>query len=418
MSTHVPEPARAGDVGELRRRLRRADRRRVVRAVALVVPALVFLLVSFVVPIASLLTLSVQNPEIPEVLPRTSAAIRRWSPPGLPGPHVLAAFVADLRKAEEARTVGRAGKRLNTDISGFRSLMLRTSRELPPPETPSAQLLDHLVKLDERWGQIEYWAAIKKAAAPLTDFYLLAGLDRTRDAFGRIVKVPTEEALYVAVVARTFWISFVVTVVCLVLGYPIAYLLANLPTRVGNLLMILVLLPFWTSLLVRTIAWIVLLQPEGLVNDLAFRLGIFPHRIPLVRNRIGVYVAMVHILLPFMVLPMYSVMKGISPSHMRAAASLGAGPVLAFRKVYLPQSMPGIAAGSLLVFILALGYYITPALVGGGGDQMLSYFIAFFTNQTLNWGMAAALSVILLAIVLAMFMIFQRVVGIDRLKLG
>jgi putative spermidine/putrescine transport system permease protein len=410
--------ALGGDTVPLKRQLRRVEARRTLRAVGLVLPAFAFLFVSFVVPILSLLSLSVQNPELPEVLPRTAAAIRVWDASALPSPEIVAAFVADLRDADRAKTVGRAGKRLNYDISGFRSLMLQTARDLPPPETPAPRLLERLRALDERWGDIRYWAAIKRAAGPVTDFYLLAALDRRRDVQGHVVQVPAGDAIYMNALARTFGISFVVTVVCLALGYPIAYLLAGLPTRVSNFLMILVLLPFWTSLLVRTTAWIVLLQPEGLLNDLAVFLGLFRERVPLIYNRTGVYVAMVHILLPFMVLPMYSVMKGISPSHMRAAASLGAGPLLAFWKVYLPQSMPGVAAGSLLVFILALGYYITPALVGGASDQMLSYFVAFFTNQTLNWGMAAALSVILLNVVLVMFAIFHRVVGIDRLKLG
>jgi len=413
-----PVETLGSDTVPLKRQLRRAEARRTLRAVGLVLPAFAFLFVSFVVPIVSLLSLSVQNPEVPEVLPRTAAAIRAWDASVLPGPEIVAAFIADLREADRVKTVGRAGKRLNYDISGFRSLMLQTARDLPPPETPAPRLLDKLKALDDRWGQIEYWAAIKRAARPVTDFYLLAALDRTRDIQGRVVQAPADSAIYVNTLARTFWISLVVTVVCLVLGYPIAYLLAGLPTRVSNFLMILVLLPFWTSLLVRTTAWIVLLQPEGLVNDLAVFLGLIRQRVPLVHNRTGVYVAMVHILLPFMVLPMFSVMKGISPWHMRAAASLGAGPLLAFWKVYLPQSMPGVAAGSLLVFILALGYYITPALVGGANDQMLSYFVAFFTNQTLNWGMAAALSVILLNVVLVMFAVFHRVVGIDRLKLG
>ncbi|MCZ6720865.1 MAG: ABC transporter permease, partial [Proteobacteria bacterium] len=141
-------------------------------------------------------------------------------------------------------------------------------------------------------------------------------------------------------------------------------------------------------------------------------------RVQLIHNRTGVYIAMVHILLPFMVLPIYSVMKGISPTHMKAAASLGAGPVRAFLKIYLPQTTPGVGAGCLLVFILSLGYYITPALVGGPKDQMLSYFIAFFTNETLNWGMAAALSVILLALALALFGVYNRLVGIDRLRMN
>jgi putative spermidine/putrescine transport system permease protein len=217
---------------------------------------------------------------------------------------------------------------------------------------------------------------------------------------------------------RTFWIGLVVTVITLVLGYPLAYLLATLPTRASNLLMLLVLIPFYTSLLVRTTAWLVLLQREGLVNDALIALGLTNHRIQFVHNRFGVYVAMVHVLLPFMVLPIYSVMKGISPQYMRAALSLGAGPVLAFREVYLPQTFPGIAAGCLLVFILSLGYYITPALVGGPQDQMVSYYISYFTNQTINWGMSAALSAVLLLAVLILFVAYNRLVGLDSIRLG
>ena len=161
--------------------------------------------------------------------------------------------------------------------------------------------------------------------------------------------------------------------------------------------MILVLLPFWTSLLVRTCAWIVLLQSKGVVNDSLLWLGIIDEPLPLIYNRFGVCVAMTHILLPFMILPLYSVMKAISPAYMRAAASLGAPPLTAFLRVYLPQTLPGIGAGCLLVFILALGYYITPALVGGAADQMISYFIALYTTETVNWGMASALGAMLLA---------------------
>jgi putative spermidine/putrescine transport system permease protein len=210
----------------------------------------------------------------------------------------------------------------------------------------------------------------------------------------------------------------VVTLWCLVLGYPLAYKLASLPARVSNLLLILVLLPFWTSLLVRTGAWVVLLQREGLVNDALLALRLIEQPLQLVYNRFGVYVAMTHILLPFMVLPLYSVMRGIPPQYMRAAASLGARPLRAFLRIYLPQTMPGIAAGCLLVFILAIGYYITPALVGGVNDQMISYFVAFYTNQTVNWGMASALGAVLLIATLALFVLYARLVGIDRLKLG
>ena len=209
-----------------------------------------------------------------------------------------------------------------------------------------------------------------------------------------------------------------VTALCLLLGYPLAYKLASLPVRISNVLLILVLLPFWTSLLVRTGAWVVLLQREGVINDLLIALGLVGQPLQLVYNRFGVYVAMTHILLPFMVLPLYSVMRGIPPQYMRAAASLGAGPVRAFLRVYLPQTVPGIGAGCLLVFILAIGYYITPALVGGANDQLVSYFVAFFTNQTINWGMASALGAVLLIVTLMLFALYARLVGIDRLKLN
>ena len=406
----------AADRVPLRVKLRRAERMRTIRAMLLVAPLFLFLILSFVTPIGAMLLNSIKNPEMSETLPRAAIEFQRWDGEGLPDQALLAVFAADVREAQAARTIGRVGKRLNYDITGFRSLLLKTARNMPPPDTPN--LIDELIKIDKRWGEPRYWLAIKKASPSFTLFYLLAALDMTIDAGGDLVEAPPEIAIYLDVLARTFWISLVVTMACFVLGYPIAYLLATLPTRMSNLLMVLVLLPFWTSLLVRTTAWLVLLQSEGLVNNAAMALGLWSERIQLVHNRTGVYVAMVHILLPFMVLPLYSVMKGISPTHMRAAASLGATPFRAFFEVYVPQTVPGIGAGVLLVFIISLGYYITPALVGGPKDQMLSYFVAFHTNQTLNWGMAAALSVVLLVCVLIFFAIYNRLVGIDRMRLG
>jgi putative spermidine/putrescine transport system permease protein len=402
----------------LKVKLRRVERARQLKALGLIGPLFLFLLITFIVPIFAMLLLSVKNPEVPEVMPRTAAAIQAWDGEGTPDATVVQALVEDLREAHAAKTHGKAAKRLNYDISGFRSLVIKTARDLAELESEATDDIQVLISIDPRWGENDYWAAIKNAAAPYTPFYLLAALDRTRDVHGNIQAVPPEESVYVDVLQRTFWISFVVTVFCLALGYPLAYLLATLPTRMSNLLMILVLLPFWTSLLVRTTAWTILLQEHGIVNDAARFLGLWRDPVQLVHNRIGVYVAMVHILLPFMVLPLYSVMKTISPTHMRAAASLGAPPSLAFWRVYMPQSVPGIAAGCLLVFILALGYYITPALVGGPRDQMLSYFIALFTNQTINWGMAAALSVILLTLVLVLFAVYNRLIGAENMKLG
>jgi putative spermidine/putrescine transport system permease protein len=226
---------------------------------------------------------------------------------------------------------------------------------------------------------------------------------------GQVVKLPAEQALFVDVLLRTLLMAAVVTVCCLALGYPLAYWLSKQPVGRANLLMIMVLLPFWTSLIVRTASWIVLLQSGGLINDALLHIGLIEKPLVMVFNRIGVYIAMTHILLPFIVLPLYAVMKGISPNYLRAAISLGAHPFIAFWRVYVPQTYAGVAAGGLLVFIMAMGYYITPALLGGPGDQMLSYFVAFFTNSTMNWGMAAALGSQLLVIVILLYIVYVRV---------
>ena len=240
------------------------------------------------------------------------------------------------------------------------------------------------------------------------------------DADGNLDFQDKDKRIYVVLFLRTLWISLIVTAACILLGYPVAYLLATLPLRTSNLLMILVLLPFWTSLLVRTSAWIVILGKNGVLNDLLVFLAIVGDegRLEMMFNRIGVVVAMTHILLPFMILPLYSVMKTISPSYTRAARSLGATPITAFIRVYMPQTVPGVGAGSILVFIVAVGYYITPALIGGQSGQMISNLIAYHMQSSLNWGLAAALGALLLMGVLALYWLYNKVVGIDNMKLG
>ncbi len=414
----TPPKLTTADGIPLKDSLRRAERRRKLKAAGLVMPLFLFLLTTFITPILLLLYRAVENPELLEVLPRTVEAIQHWDGADIPEEAVFAALDADLRQARKDRTVGKAAKRLNYDITGFRSLVLKTARKVSRIKTEPASYRDAIIAIDERWGSQRYWSAVKQAARPYTDFYLLAAIDLERDRNGNIARVPAERALYTRVFVRTFWMSMVVTLWCLLLGYPVAWLLASLPVRHSNLLMILVLLPFWTSLLVRTAAWIIVLQKEGIINRILMWTHLTSDPIQLVFNRFGVYVAMVHILLPFMILPLYSVMKNIPPSYMRAASSLGANPIVAFFKVYLPQSMPGISAGCLLVFILAIGYYITPALVGGPRDQMLSYFIAFFTNNTINWGMASGLAVLLLSATVVLYVVFNRFIGIERLRMG
>lgn len=406
---------RAFDTG-LRAQQSRAERRRTAISLLLTGPYLLFILVTFALPIALMLLRSVQNPEIAETLPATAAAFQEWRGDGLPPEELVRIFARDVVAASESQTITLAAKRLNFEIPGFRGMLLRTARDMPNPQTPA--LLAQLIELDPRWGEARYWTAIKHAAPRYTVRYLLATIDREFAADGSIVQTAPANRIYLTLLGRTLWIGLAVTMICLMLGYPVAFLLASLPTRHSNILMLLLLLPFWTSLLVRTTAWLVLLQNEGLVNDAGIWLGLWDQPVQLVRNRFGVYVAMTHILLPFMVLPIFSVMKGISPSHMRAAFSLGAGPMRSFLRVYLPQTLSGVGAGVLLVFIMSLGYYITPALVGGPSDQMLSYFIAFNANATLNWGMAAALSIVLMLCVGVFFALYSRMVGVDRLRIG
>ncbi len=225
------------------------------------------------------------------------------------------------------------------------------------------------------------------------------------------------EPAYFRALANTLEISLASTALCLLLGYPLAYWLSTLSARHANVLMILVLVPFWTSILVRVAAWIVLLQSEGLVNHALIAARVVERPLALLFNRTGVVIAMVHILLPFMILPLYSVMKSVPPTYLRAAVSLGSSPLSAFFRVYVPQTYPGIGAGALLVFILSIGYYVTPALLGGADDQMLSYYVAQYTNVTVNWGMACALGALLLAATLVLYALYRRVTK-SELSLG
>ncbi|MBP2234365.1 putative spermidine/putrescine transport system permease protein [Sinorhizobium kostiense] len=404
------------DTAALTRRLRGLRRRSRIKALLLVAPLMLFLLSVFVLPIGLLLTRSVDNSDVSLALPNTATALSSWSSEHAPDEPLFAALAADL-KASSRERVAEAAKRLNNYESGIRSSLLKTARTIRKAEAPYQPAF---VEADPRWATPERWAALKQAMPRLTDFYLLAALDLQRDEMGRITGVAPENAVHLDVLIRTFVVSISVTLSCVLLGYPLAALMARSTGWVANTLLILVLLPFWTSLLVRTSAWVVLLQSRGIVNSALIWLGLLDPTQPLelIYNRAGVLIAMTHILLPFMVLPIYSVMKTIPPVYMRAASSLGAPPSSVFWRVYLPMSMPGVSAGGLLVFILALGYYITPALVGGPRDQMVSYFIAYYANQVTNWGMAAALSAILLVAVLVLYALYNRLIGIDRLRIG
>jgi len=381
-------------------------------AVALIAPLFVVVVASFIVPLVVTLWTAIGNPEVRDSLPQTSAALRAWNGEGLPPEPAFAAVVAELAQAQEGQAIGALSRRLNFEQAGLRALLLKTARA---KDNVAAPYRESLVALDPRWGDNELWQLLKRNTASLTPLFLLRSLDLTLTPQGTVAKAPTDEAIFLPLFARTFVISFWVTLACVVIGYPVAYTLSTLSSRWANIGMGLVLVPFWTSILVRTTAWFILLQREGPANALLQGLGIVDAPVTMIFTRFAVYVAMVHVLLPFVVLPLYSVMKGINPVYLRAAASLGAPPWKRFVRVYLPMTMPGVAAGGLMVFMLAVGFYITPALVGGPDDQMVSYFIAFFTNQTINWGMAAALACLLLAMTAIMVGVARLVVPGFRL---
>ncbi len=398
--------------------LMRTNRRNQIRAFLLVAPLLLFLVIAFVMPILDMLKRSVDNPEVHTQLSRTVAQLQDWDGDSVPDEAVFEALVQDLKEGAAARNLGLVASRLNYEISGMRSLITKTARRTGRIE--SGPYKEAVLDIDEDWADIDIWRLIKRESNPYTLSYYLAAVDLKFDSNGDIVEQPEYLQIYQQLFVRTFWMSMAITGLCLLLGYPIAFLLANTPLRYSNLLMILVLLPFWTSLLVRTTTWIAILQQQGILNDIFVGLGLLDEdsRLSMIYNKTGTLVAMTHILLPFMILPLYSVMKTIPPYYMRAARSLGARPFLAFRRVYFPLTIPGIGAGSILVFILAIGYYITPALVGGQDGIFITNFIAYHMQTSLNWGLAAAIASILLFVVIAFYLIYNRLIGVDNVKLG
>ena len=419
MSTLAPTITTADGV-ELKTSLRRSLRRDKLRALLLVAPLFLFVVVSFIVPIGDMLLRSVQNDIVADQLSKTAPLLREWQSASgeLPEEAVFAAMAADFRVGAEQKTITRLGQRLNYEKSGMSSLFRKTARRIKRVDQGPWQ--EQLIKIDKKWGQIETWQLIQTFLPRYTPGYYLTALDMKMQPDGSIAAQEDNRRIYISLFWRTILLSCAVTFLTLLLGFPIAYLLATLPLKISNLLMIMVLLPFWTSLLVRTTAWIALLQKEGVINDFLVLVGVIGDdgRLGMIHNATGTLIAMTHILLPFMILPLYSVMKTIPPSYMRAAKSLGASPPLAFIRVYLPNTIPGIGAGGILVFILAIGYYITPELVGGTSGTFISNRIAYHISSSLNWGLAAALGVLLLGLIMALYALYDKIVGINNIKLG
>ena len=415
--TALSGPITAADGTPLKKKLAQALFRSRVRAVSLVVPLFAFVMVSFVIPIFALMWQGVYNDRFSTYTPNLTQQLSKWDGLEELDEALFMALVEDLKKARKDRTIGRIATRVNQEYPGTRSLFTSTARKAKKLKAPFKK---SVIKTNKKWANIEVWRAMKITSQDLTPSFYATALDGRYTVEKGFVKQNENRQIYVKLFWRTFVISATVMGLCLLLGYPVAYLLATLPLRSSNLLMIMVLLPFWTSLLVRTTAWIAILQSQGVINDLMVAVGITADdsRFSLIYNMTGTIIAMTHILLPFMILPLYSVMKTIPPSYMRAARSLGATPTMAFIKVYIPQTIPGVGAGGLLVFILAIGYYITPALVGGQDGQLISNMIAYHMQKSLNWSLAAALGGILLAGVLLLYWIYDRVIGIDNMKLG
>lgn len=414
------------DGQSLKQKLRKATAKARRTALLMVAPLGIFILISFLFPIGQMLFRSIDNPVVSQAVPKTVAALETWTDRSTaPDEAVFAALVEDLQYLREGGAdgdgramIGKLATRMNFETAGVRSTITKTARRAGRLEAPYKEAL---IDVDKEWGKPEIWATIDRLGSTITMVNFLAALDLQYDVNGSVVEQPEVRQIYTILWLRTFGISTLVTLICVALAYPVSYLLATLPLRISNVLIIFVLLPFWTSLLVRTTSWIVVLGQNGVFLELMGFLGLVGEgadRPQLIYNMNGTIIAMTHILLPFMILPLYSVMKGISPSYMRAARSLGANPTLAFIKVYLPQTVPGLGAGCILVFILAIGYYITPALVGGQDGQLISNFIAYHMQKSLNWGLAAALGTMLLASVLALYWLYDRIVGINNMKLG
>ena len=412
----------SADGRPLKQNLSRSLRQQKIRALLLIAPLLIFIFVAFIMPIVSMLSRSVENDLVSQTLPQTVQALQSWDALSgeLPSEPVYAAFALDIQNAAKAKVHTKVGLRLNYEKSGIASLFKKTARKAKKWDIQNdGPFKDKLIKVHNGWGEVEVWQTLKTHSPRYTSGYFLNAIDMRKTAEGADFQ-PEDKTILIKLFQRTLIMSLIITFSCILLGYPVAWLLANLPMRQANLLMILVLLPFWTSLLVRTSAWKVMLQQQGVINDILVQLSLVSDeaRLIMINNEIGTIVAMTHILLPFMILPMYSVMQTIPPSYLRAAKSLGATNWTAFWRVYFPQSVPGIGAGSILVFILAIGYYITPEIVGGTKGVFISNRIAYHILKSLNWGLAAALGTILLVAVLVLYWTYDKIVGIDNVKLG
>ena len=326
--------------------LKKAERKNKIKAFLLVAPLLLFLIITYIFPIGEMFTRSIDDKMITNMLPKTFKSMETWDGKELPSEEVFASFLSDFKILVEKKEHGKLAQRLNKEKNGFNTITKKLFRQVKRNKIDETQSIkEQIMKVHKRWRNVEYWQAIKRTAPPYTSAKYLKAMDMYLNEDNKITQVSEDRRIHRILWLRTVEVAFFVTVFCFLMGYPIAHLLATLPMKYSNLLMICVLLPFWTSLLVRTASWMILLQQQGVVNDFFVLIGLVSddNRPEMMYNKVGTYVAMTQILLPFMVLPLYSVMKTISPSLMRAGKSLGGTPFVAFWKVYFPLTIPGLS---------------------------------------------------------------------------
>ena len=390
-----------------------------IKALSLVVPLFLFILVFFIVPIAMILIKSIYSPKISELIPNTIKVMDtyHYKDTTIPSEEILKIFLMELQGLAKNRQSGILAEELNRRVSGFGSTIKKTSRKIKRKDLSKIEnYKKHLLGITKRWDNPNFWNAIKRSGNSFTFSYLLAAFDLKYDIDGNIIQ--KESRIYFPILLKTIYMAFMITILTILLAYPTSYYLASIPKHKANLLMIFVLLPFWTSLLVRIVSWITLLQDNGVINETLMILNFIDKPLSLVFNEFATIITMTHILLPFMVLPLYGSMRAMDTNYIKASASLGANPFITFIKIYFPLTLPGLSAGSILVFIMSVGYYITPALVGGVDGQMISNLVEFHMRTSNNWELASALGVIILLITLFLYWAYTKLVGVNNIKLG
>lgn len=395
---------------------RREERRKRRISYLLIAPMLLVMVLALVIPFVFTVINSVDNREVREILPSLSLEMRGWDGNGIEERHYLA-LARDLVAASENRVVNRLARRLNAQMFGFQAMLLKTARDLAKDPVSEGTAAARFSRIDPRWQDVGTWHLLEGALKPVNLSYYLAAFDLTVSGDGSVVSVPDDRKVFRSVWLHTIWTSLAITLICVLIAYPAAYGIASARPSVEIAALALVVLTFWTSLLVRTTAWVALLQSEGLVNKLLKWLGVIDQPLTLIHNRVGVYIAMIQILLPFMILSLYGSMKRMPRNVIRASQSLGAGAVQTFFRVYLPLTYSGLGAGAIIVFVMAAGFYVTPAIVGGVEDQMISYYIYYYANESLNWGMASAISILLFVFTATLFAFLLRRFGVDAVRM-